>query len=99
MFVVLRVNSPPKGVFIKSKMKKMVTDACIQTVSTENGLPFYVLDVPEGMNLSMWEPLKRNAADMLPVSLHLEASRCPIPVKSEDLYLAQHRPPSHSTPQ
>lgn len=59
VFVVLRVNSPPKGVFIKSKMKKMVTDACIQTVSTENGLPFYVLDVPEGMNLSMWGTVEK----------------------------------------
>lgn len=55
MFVVLRVNSPPKGIFAKSKMKKAVTDSHIQTVSTENGLPFYMLDVPEGMTRSMWE--------------------------------------------
>ena len=55
MFVVLRVNSPPKGIFAKSKMKKAVTEARIRTVSTENGLPFYMLDVPEGMSRSMWE--------------------------------------------
>ncbi len=55
VFVVLRVNSPPKGIFARTKMKKAVTDARIQTVSTENGLPFYILDVPEGMTHSMWE--------------------------------------------
>ena len=55
VFVVLRVNSPPKGIFAKSKMKKAVTNSVIQTVGTENGLPFYVLDVPEGMSRTMWE--------------------------------------------
>jgi len=55
VFVVLRVNSPPKGILAKSRMKKAVTESRIQTVSTENGLPFYTLDVPEGMTRSMWE--------------------------------------------
>lgn len=59
MFVVLRVNAPKKGVFAKSKIKKAVSDARVRTVSTENGLPFYMLDVPDGMTLSMWETVEK----------------------------------------
>ena len=59
MFVVLRVISPPKGIFAKSKMKKAVMNSVIQTVSTENGLPFYMLDIPEGMSRTMWETAEK----------------------------------------
>lgn len=59
MFVILRVNPPPKGIFAKSKTKKAVNEACIQTVGTENGLPFYMLDIPEGISRSMWETVEK----------------------------------------
>lgn len=59
MFVVLRVNSPPKGLFAKHKIRKAVNNSCLQSVSTENGLPFYFLDLPEGMSPSLWDTAEK----------------------------------------
>lgn len=59
MFVVLRVNSPPKGLFAKHKIRKAVNNSCLQSVSTENGLPFYFLDLPEGMSPSLWDAAEK----------------------------------------
>lgn len=59
MFVVLRVNSAPKGIFGKRKIKKAVNNSCLQSVSTENGLPFYLLDIPEGIAPSAWDTVEK----------------------------------------
>ena len=58
VFVVLRVSSAPKGVFAKRKIRKTVNNACLQSVSTENGLPFYLLDIPEGMPPTVWNTIE-----------------------------------------
>lgn len=59
MFVVLRISSSPKGVFAKRKIKKAVNNACLKSVSTENGLPFYTLDIPDCISPFAWATIEK----------------------------------------
>lgn len=59
MFVVLRINSPPKGAFVKRKIRKAVNSAVLESVSTESGLPFRILDIPDGISPSDWENVEK----------------------------------------
>ena len=59
MFVVLRAYSPPKGIFAKYQIRKEVRNACLQAVSTENGLPFYLLDIPDGIGTPLWDTVEK----------------------------------------
>ena len=59
MFVVLRVSSAPKGIFVKRKIRKSVGNARLQSVSTENGLPFYLLDIPEVIPTPIWDAVEK----------------------------------------
>ncbi len=59
MFVILRVGAAPEGFFKKAKISKAVNAACLQSVSTENGLPFYMLDIPEGISITAWETVEK----------------------------------------
>lgn len=59
MFVVLRVKPAPKGMFAKRKIRKSLNSACLQSVSTENGLPFYLLDIPDGIAPSLWAAVEK----------------------------------------
>ncbi|MBQ7121876.1 MAG: hypothetical protein IJO03_06380 [Clostridia bacterium] len=55
VFVILRVNNSPKG-FLKSRNhRKALEKARAESISTEKGLPFFILDIPERMNDSSWE--------------------------------------------
>lgn len=57
MFVVLRVNESPKGIIKKKKQQKQLAKACAQSVATEKGLPFFILDVPACANDASWEKI------------------------------------------
>ena len=46
MFVVLRQNEIQKGCFKKKRQLKQIEKSEVQTVKTDNGLPFYIVDVP-----------------------------------------------------
>lgn len=59
MFVVLRAYSPPKGILAKYQIRKAVRNACVQTVSTENGLPFYLLDMPCEISAPLWDTIEK----------------------------------------
>ncbi len=59
MFVVLRVKPAPEGIFRKRRIKKAINSACLQSVSTENGLPFYLLDIPDGIAPSVWDTVEK----------------------------------------
>lgn len=55
MFVILRVNDSPKGFLKARKQRKLLDKAHTESVSTEKGLPFFILDIPDRMNDSSWE--------------------------------------------
>lgn len=57
MFVILRVNEVPKGFFKKKKNLKQLAKARAQSVATEKGLPFFILDVPAFTNDTAWEKI------------------------------------------
>ena len=59
MFVVLRINPMPNGLFVNRKLKKIIENAHLQSVSTENGLPFYLLDIPEKIAPSAWNAVEK----------------------------------------
>lgn len=57
MFVILRVNEAPKGCFKKRKHLKKLAKAQAQCISTERGLPFFILDIPSDANDAAWEKI------------------------------------------
>jgi len=57
VFVILRVNEPPKGLIKKRKHLNRLAKAGAQSVKTENGLPFFVLDIPSSASNSEWEKI------------------------------------------
>lgn len=59
MFVVLRVNEPPKGLIKKAKQKRALLNAQAETVSTDKGLPFFMLDIPENPKNSDWDSVAK----------------------------------------
>jgi hypothetical protein len=65
VFVVLRTNDIPKGIIKKRKHKKLIENSCATSVSTEKGLPFYVLDIPACPTCSQWEKIAENRAPAL----------------------------------
>lgn len=55
VFVVLRVSETPNGFIKKRKHLRQLSKARAQSVSTEKGLPFFVLDIPSYTKDSDWE--------------------------------------------
>lgn len=54
MFVILRVNEAPKGIFKRAKQRKQLSKSQVEAVSTEKGLPFFILDIPADINDAAW---------------------------------------------
>lgn len=57
MFVILRVNEPPKGYIKKRKFLKNLEKKRMQSISTEKGLPFFMLDIQSDATNSDWEKI------------------------------------------
>lgn len=55
MFVILRVNEVPKGFLKAKKQRKILAKAHAQSVPTEKGLPFFILDISSCPNDAAWE--------------------------------------------
>lgn len=55
MFVILRANKAPKGFFKAKKHRKALAKAHAQSVATEKGLPFFILDIPPCPSEAEWE--------------------------------------------
>ncbi len=59
MFVVLRAYPAPKGIIKKTKYRKKLIHEQAKTVSTDKGLPFFMLDIPEFPSTSEWDSIAR----------------------------------------
>ncbi len=57
MFIVLRVTEAPKGFIKRKKHLNLLKKKRPQSVPTEKGLPFFVLDIPSSANNSEWEKI------------------------------------------
>lgn len=57
MFVVLRTVKTPEGFFQKRKYKKHIKNTRPETVQTEKGLPFFVLDIPQNASDGDWQKI------------------------------------------
>lgn len=57
VFVILRVNKDPKGFLKAKKQRKLLAKAHAQSVSTEKGLPFFILDISACANDAAWEKI------------------------------------------
>lgn len=54
MFVILRVNDSPKGVFKKARQRKKLANSQAIAMPTERGLPYFILDVPDCISDASW---------------------------------------------
>lgn len=55
MFVVLRMIKPKKRILKRLRQKKLLSEAEVITCPTENGLPFFLLNVLENKNGADWD--------------------------------------------
>lgn len=55
MFVILKVTDSPRGLFRKVKQKRLLCASRTQSFQTEKGLPFHMLEIPEGLSHADWE--------------------------------------------
>lgn len=46
MFVILRANECPKGIFKKAKQRKALAKSQPKSMPTDKGLPYFILDIP-----------------------------------------------------
>ncbi len=58
MFIVLRHNEVEKGYFKKKKQLKRIRKSEVQTVKTDNGLPFYTVEIPIVCGNALWDGIE-----------------------------------------
>lgn len=58
MFIVLRHNEVEKGYFKKKKQLKKIRNADVQTIKTDNGLPFYTVEIPVLGGNALWDGIE-----------------------------------------
>lgn len=55
MFIVFRHNEVEKGYFKKKKQLKKIRKSDVLSVKTDNGLPFYMVDIPLSGDNVLWD--------------------------------------------
>lgn len=58
MFIVFRQNEIEKGYFKRKKQIKRIRKADVQTVKSESGLPFYIVDIPVCNGEILWNGIE-----------------------------------------
>lgn len=58
MFIVFRHNEIVKGYFKKKKQLKSIRKSEVQSVKTDNGLPFYMVDIPVDGGNVLWDGIE-----------------------------------------
>ena len=58
VFIVFRQNEIEKGYFKRKKQIKRIRKSDVQTVKSENGLPFYVVDIPLCNGEILWNGIE-----------------------------------------